>query len=91
MSQPSDKMQMMRDQQLTRGMKAHAILGFFAVLASLSRVFAFGWHCIMYIHVAFYLIVLAIVLLKSQLSFQFRASAIVILPFILGVGVCEGS
>jgi hypothetical protein len=85
MSQASDQIQMMRDQQLTRGMKALAILGFFAVLASLSRVFTIGWHRIMYIHVALYLVVLAMVLLKHSLSFRFRASAIVTLAFILGV------
>ena len=85
MNQASDKIQLMRDQQLTRGMKAVAILGLFAVLASLSRVFVLGWHFIMSVHVALYLIVLAIVFLKSRLSFHFRASAIIILPFILGV------
>jgi signal transduction histidine kinase/ActR/RegA family two-component response regulator len=85
MSQASDRIQMMRDQQLTRGMKALAILGFFALLASLSRVFTIGWHFAMYVHVAIYLVVLAIVLLKRRLSFFFRASTIVILPFILGL------
>jgi signal transduction histidine kinase/ActR/RegA family two-component response regulator len=85
MSQASEKIRIMRDQQLTRGMKALAILGFFAVAASLSRIFIIGWHCIMYVHVALYLVVLAIVLLKRSLSFRCRASAIVILPFILGV------
>jgi signal transduction histidine kinase/CheY-like chemotaxis protein len=85
MNQATDKIQMMRDQQLTRGMKAVAILGFLSVLASLSRVFALGWHFVMGVHVVLYLIVLAIVLFKDRLSFQFRASAIVIFPFILGV------
>jgi signal transduction histidine kinase/CheY-like chemotaxis protein len=85
MNQASDKIQMMGDQQLTRGLKAAAILGLFAILASLSRVFAFGWYFIMSVHIALYLIVLAIVFLKSRLSFHFRASAIIILPFILGV------
>jgi signal transduction histidine kinase/ActR/RegA family two-component response regulator len=85
MSQASDMIQKMRDQQLTRGMKALAILGFFALLTSLSRVFAIGWHFAMYVHIAIYLVVLAIVLLKRRLSFCVRASTIVILPFILGV------
>jgi signal transduction histidine kinase/ActR/RegA family two-component response regulator len=85
MSQASDKIQMMRDQQLTRGMNGLAILGFFAVLASLSRIFAIGWHRIMYMHIAVYLIILAIVIFRRRLSFRFKASAIVILPFILGI------
>lgn len=85
MSKCSPKIQIMRDQQLTQGMKAAAILGPFAVLSSLSRVFAIGWHRIMLVHIILYLIVLGIVLFKSRLSYYFRAFAIVIIPFLLGV------
>jgi signal transduction histidine kinase/ActR/RegA family two-component response regulator len=84
MSQAFDMIQMMRDQQLARGMKALAILGFFALLASLSRAFVIGWQFVMYIHIAIYLIVLAMVLLKRRISFHFNALTIVILLFILG-------
>jgi signal transduction histidine kinase/ActR/RegA family two-component response regulator len=85
MSQASDRIQIMRDQQLTRGMKALAILGFFALLASLSRAFIIGWQFVMYVHVSLYLIILAVVFLKRRLSFYFTASTIVILLFVLGV------
>jgi signal transduction histidine kinase/ActR/RegA family two-component response regulator len=85
MNEPSDKIQRMRDQQLTRGMRVGAILGFFAVLSSLSRVFVQGWHFIMYVHVALYLVFLGAVLLRSRLSYSFRASVIVITAFLLGV------
>lgn len=85
MSKCSPKIQLMRDQQLTQGMKAAAILGLFAVLSSLSRVFAIGWHRIMLVHIVVYLIVLGIVLFKSRISYCFRAFAIVIIPFLLGV------
>jgi hypothetical protein len=37
MNEAAVKIHMMRDQQLTYGMRAAAILGFFAVLCSLSR------------------------------------------------------
>jgi len=76
---------MMRDQQLTRGIKVLAVLGFFALLASLSRAFVIGWHFAMSVQIVLYLFVLAIALMKRRLSFHFRAAFIVILPLILGI------
>lgn len=85
MSQAFAKIQMMRDEQLTRGMKALAILGFFAVLSSLSRALAVGWHRVMYFHVVAYLMVLCIVFFKNHLSYHLRAGAIISISFILAL------
>jgi signal transduction histidine kinase/ActR/RegA family two-component response regulator len=86
MSQASVKIQLMRDQQLTRGMQAAAIIGFFTLLCSTSRIWFVGWHDIMYLHIALYLIILAAVLLDRRLSFRCKAIVITGVSFILGVG-----
>lgn len=77
---------MIRDQQLIYGMRAFAILGFFALLSSLSRIFTIGWHDLMYLHIALYLVILTVALAGRYLSFAFRAGIVVAISFILGVG-----
>jgi signal transduction histidine kinase/CheY-like chemotaxis protein len=86
MSKASAKIQMMRDQQLTRGMRAAAILGLLPLLCSLSRTWFVGWHDIMYLHITIYVIILAAVLLDRHLSFTLRASVITGACFLIGVG-----
>ena len=44
MTKASATIQMMRHQQLTRGMRAAAILRFFTLVFSLSRIWYVGWH-----------------------------------------------
>lgn len=80
-----DKIHMMRERQLTRGIHAFVILGFFALVGSLSRAFYVGWHYIMYLHIALYLIVLGTALFRGYLSFLLRASIILSTTFVLGV------
>jgi len=75
----------MRDQQLTRGLRAIAILGFFALLSSISRAFSVGWHSVMYLHIGIYLVVLATALLNRRLSFFLKATIITSIAFLLGV------
>jgi signal transduction histidine kinase/ActR/RegA family two-component response regulator len=77
---------MMRDQQLTRGLRAAAIFGFFTLLCSLSPFWYAGWHHIQYLHVVLYLIVLTAVLLDRHLPFSLRAGVIAGASFVIGVG-----
>lgn len=65
----------MRDQQLARGMRAAAVLGFFTILGSGYQIWASGWHRIMYLHIALYLLVLAAVFLRRYIPYQIRAGA----------------
>jgi signal transduction histidine kinase/CheY-like chemotaxis protein len=85
MNEAAAKIRMMRDQQLTYGMRVAAILGFFAVLCSLSRSFAIGGHNLLYLHIIFYLLVVGPVFFNRYLSFAFKAGVIVVIPFLLGV------
>ncbi|MBN1568686.1 MAG: response regulator [Acidobacteria bacterium] len=85
MNRTSDKFQEMRDQQLTRGMRAAAIMGFFTLACSLFRGWLVGWHDIMFLHICIYLIILAAALLDRHLSFSIRAAVIVSVSFVLGM------
>jgi signal transduction histidine kinase/ActR/RegA family two-component response regulator len=85
MHEDLDEIHLIREQQLTRGIHALAILGFFTLMGSLSRIFYVGWHNIMYLHIALYLVVLATALLRGYLSFLFRASIILSAVFVLGI------
>jgi hypothetical protein len=85
MNETSRKIQMMRDQQLTRAMRVAAIIGFFAVLSSLSRALAIGWQTIMYLHIVLYLVLLGTMLWSRYLSFPLRATIFVAIPFVLGI------
>jgi signal transduction histidine kinase/ActR/RegA family two-component response regulator len=85
MNATAEKIQKMRELQLTRSMRAAAILGFFTVLGSLSRIWFIGWHNIMYLHIALYLIILGAVVFDRRLSFNIRAAIISGAAFIAGV------
>jgi signal transduction histidine kinase/ActR/RegA family two-component response regulator len=80
----------MRDQLLTRGMKAAAVLGFFSVAGSLARIWSGGWHPIMALHIALYLIVVFLVVFGHRFSFTFKAGIITGVVFMLGVGALFG-
>jgi signal transduction histidine kinase/ActR/RegA family two-component response regulator len=85
MNRTSSRIQEMRDQQLKRGMRAAAIIGFFTLLCSLARTWLVAWHDIVYLHIVLYLIILAAVLLSHHLSFLLRAAVILGALFALGV------
>jgi signal transduction histidine kinase/ActR/RegA family two-component response regulator len=85
MNEAAAKIQLMRDQQLTYGMRAAAVLGFFAVLGSLSRSFTIGWHNLLFLHIALYVVIVGAVLFNRYLSFAFKAGIIIAIPFLLGV------
>jgi signal transduction histidine kinase/ActR/RegA family two-component response regulator len=84
MGEISAKIQLMRDEQLKRSMRAVAILGFFTLLSSLSRIFWVGWHNLLYFHIALYLLVLSSLLLERHLSFFLRAAVPMWASFLLG-------
>jgi signal transduction histidine kinase len=80
----------MRDQLLTRGIKAAAVLGFFSVAGSLARIWSGGWHSIMALHIALYLIVVFLVSFGHRFSFTLKAGIITGVVFLLGVGALFG-
>jgi signal transduction histidine kinase/ActR/RegA family two-component response regulator len=90
MDATSEKIQTMRDQLLTRGVKAAAILGFFTLIGSLSRIWFSGWHPLMYLHIAIYLIVLGLAINGRFLSFSIRAGIISGVTLVLGIGLLVG-
>jgi two-component system cell cycle sensor histidine kinase/response regulator CckA len=79
------EIQAIRDRQLTWGFRAIALIGFFALIISLSRAFDVGWQNIMALHMGLYLVVVAIVILDKHLSFSVRAWVLIGIVFIKGV------
>ena len=84
MRQYLDEVQVMRDRLLTRSLYAISVLGFFALMASLSRAIHVGWHNIMYLHIGFYVAILSTALLSQRISFHLRS--LIILGTALGLG-----
>ncbi|MBN2467305.1 MAG: response regulator [Deltaproteobacteria bacterium] len=80
-----EKIQVMRDRQLTRSLRAVAVLGFLALLGSVSRVLHVGWNDVMYLHGATYVIILLSALMSRHLSFLFRALIITGAALVLGI------
>jgi signal transduction histidine kinase/CheY-like chemotaxis protein len=85
MSEISARIQIMRDQQLRRSIRAVAVLGFFTLLSSLCRIYFVGWHNILYFHIAIYLWVLSSLLLERRISFFLRAAVPMWASYLLGV------
>lgn len=75
----------MRAQQLVRGIRAAAILGFLLVACSLVRAWTVGWHGIMHLNILLYLVILATALLDRYLAFKAKAYILLATSFILGV------
>jgi signal transduction histidine kinase/ActR/RegA family two-component response regulator len=84
MNRISKKIQEMRNQQLARGMRAAAIIGFFVLLCSFFRTWAVGWHNIVYLHIVLYLIIVAAAFLDRYLSFSLRTAVILGALFAIG-------
>ncbi len=78
-------MQELRAQQLIRGIRAAAILGFIIVACSLVRTWTVGWHGIMYLNILIYLIILATALLDRYLTFHAKAFILLGVSFSLGI------
>jgi signal transduction histidine kinase/CheY-like chemotaxis protein len=73
-----------REKQLTRGIRYLAVLGFFALMASLSRALSVGWQNIMYVHIILYLLILGTAMCNRFLPFLVKALIIIAITFILG-------
>lgn len=84
------KIHMMRDRLLTRGIYAAAILGFFTLIGSLSRIWLSGWHPLMYLHIALYSVVLCLAIWGRFFSYSLRAGIITSVTLVLGVGLLVG-
>jgi len=80
-----DLMNEIREKQLTRGIRYLAVLGFFGLIASLSRMFSVGWKDIMYYHIFLYLLVLATALSSRFLSYLTRAIIMMVIAFSLSL------
>jgi hypothetical protein len=77
--------QSMRNCQLNSGICAGVVLGFIALIASLSRTYHVGWHNIMYLHIAVYMMFLSMCFLSKRLSFRIRSTAVILLFLMLGI------
>jgi signal transduction histidine kinase/ActR/RegA family two-component response regulator len=84
MNKTLDTIQDLRDRQLSWGLRAFSVTGFFLLLISFFRAFTFGGHALMALHILLYAVILCTTLLDRRLSFSFRAAVIVAVPFILG-------
>lgn len=85
MHQALDTIQDLRDRQLSWGLRAFSVAGFFLLLISFLRAFTFGGQALLALHILFYAVILYTTLLDRRLSFSFRAIVIVAVPFLLGV------
>jgi signal transduction histidine kinase len=85
MNKTVDTIHKFRDHQLTWGLRALSVAGFFVLLISLSRAISVGWHWVMALHIFLYIVVLSTALLSHRLSFSFRAGVIVGVPLLVGV------
>lgn len=77
--------QEIRKRQLEWGFRAAAVMGIFALIASLLRAYYVGWQNIMYLHIIIYLVILMAAILNTQGSFFIRASIILGITYILGL------
>lgn len=80
-----DLMNEIREKQLTRGIRYLAVLGFFGLMASLSRMFTVGWMDMMYYHIFLYLLILATFFSNRFLSFRTRAAIAMSIAFFLSL------
>jgi len=85
MNKGLDLMNEIREKQLTRGIRYLAVLGFFGLIASLSRMFSVGWQDIMYFHIFLFLAVLATAFSGRFLSYPARAAIIMVISFLLSL------
>jgi signal transduction histidine kinase/ActR/RegA family two-component response regulator len=74
-----------RERQLTRGIRYAAIFGIFPLLFSLSRSFYAGWQNVMYLQIAFYLLIIATSIYRKIIPYTVKAFIILIITFVLGM------
>lgn len=77
--------QEMLARQLDRGLYSFAFIGFFALIGSLSRAIHLGWHNVMFLHIAVYVLFVLFVSLKRRLSFRVRSCTITGIVLLLGI------
>ena len=71
--------------QLDRGLYSFAIIGFFALIGSLSRAIQLGWHNVMFLHIVVYVLFLLFLSIKHRLSFKARSYTITGIVLLLGI------
>ena len=69
--------------QLDRGLYSFAIIGFFALIGSLSRAIQLGWHNVMFLHIAVYVLFLLFISIRHRLSFRARSYTITSIVLLL--------
>lgn len=74
-----------REDQLTNGIRFFSIIGFPALLASISRVFHVGWNNIFYVHIVLYCIILGLAVFQKKLTFQAKSIMIICTIFLIGI------
>jgi signal transduction histidine kinase/CheY-like chemotaxis protein len=80
-----DLLNEIRERQLTRGIQYAAVLGILPLLVSLSRAFYTGWQNVMYLQIAFYLLIIATSIYRKIISYTLKALIIVVTTFLLGL------
>ncbi|MBI4766376.1 MAG: hypothetical protein HY787_17540 [Deltaproteobacteria bacterium] len=85
MSETGDTLQVLRDRQLSWGLRAIAIVGVFLLLVSLLRAVTVGWQPVMTLHIFLYLLLLLLAIISRRLPFSLRAGVVIFTCFIAGV------
>ena len=80
-----DMMENIREDQLTRTFHSLIFIGFFVLIASLSRSLFMGWYDFLFIHIGSYLAIIGIEVCKNHISYAVKTSLLVIIIFILAV------
>jgi signal transduction histidine kinase/CheY-like chemotaxis protein len=80
-----DLLNEIRERQLTRGIRYAAILGILPLLVSLSRAFYAGWQNVMYLQIAFYLLIIVTAIYRRIIPYTIKALIIVVTTFVLGM------
>ena len=68
MNKNVDVMKNIRYEQLTRVFRSLIFVGFFILIASLSRILYTGWHNLMFVHIGSYLAIIVIEVFKNRIS-----------------------
>lgn len=80
-----DEIQTIRDRLLTRSLSAIVVIGFPALVASLSRAIYTGWQDVMSFHIIVYSLSIGIYLLRERLSYNLKAWIVTGGTFALGI------
>jgi len=85
MDKSSDIIQILRDKQLSWGLRAFSIVGFLTFFILIFRVFTIGWHPQIILHSILLVILVGAAILNRHLSFLFRASILAAILLVIAI------